>query len=61
MFEDMTPEQIAERKDEGELTCVHREADPAEFELVTQALWTEPADQSGWLYHRWLVGQRRSA
>lgn len=27
-----------------------------EFELVTQALWTDPADQSGWLYHRWLVG-----
>lgn len=28
----------------------------AEFELVTQALWTDPGDQSGWLYHRWLVG-----
>jgi hypothetical protein len=28
----------------------------AEFELVTQALWTDPADQSGWLYHRWLIG-----
>ncbi|WVQ84352.1 hypothetical protein IAT38_006504 [Cryptococcus sp. DSM 104549] len=28
-----------------------------EFELVTQALWTDPGDQSGWLYHRWLVGQ----
>jgi geranylgeranyl transferase type-2 subunit alpha len=27
-----------------------------EFELVTQALWTDPADQSGWLYHRWLIG-----
>jgi geranylgeranyl transferase type-2 subunit alpha len=30
--------------------------DCVEFELVTQALWTDPADQSGWLYHRWLVG-----
>ncbi|WVR06578.1 hypothetical protein IAU60_003610 [Kwoniella sp. DSM 27419] len=27
-----------------------------EFELITQALWTDPGDQSGWLYHRWLVG-----
>lgn len=24
---------------------------------MQQALFTEPADQSGWLYHRWLVGQ----
>nr|XP_019000169.1 geranylgeranyl transferase type-2 subunit alpha [Kwoniella mangroviensis CBS 8507]OCF63630.1 geranylgeranyl transferase type-2 subunit alpha [Kwoniella mangroviensis CBS 8507] len=27
-----------------------------EFELITQALWTDPNDQSGWLYHRWLIG-----
>lgn len=27
-----------------------------EFELVRQALWTDPGDQSGWLYHRWLIG-----
>lgn len=31
-----------------------------EFELVTQALWTDPGDQSGWLYHRWLVGDGES-
>ncbi|BEI83252.1 hypothetical protein CcaverHIS002_0311200 [Cutaneotrichosporon cavernicola] len=31
-----------------------------EFELVTQALWTDPGDQSGWLYHRWLVGTNPS-
>jgi len=29
----------------------------AEFELVKQALYIDPNDQSGWLYHRWLVGR----
>ncbi|KAF8505361.1 rab-protein geranylgeranyltransferase, partial [Hysterangium stoloniferum] len=27
-----------------------------EFELVKQAMYTDPADQSVWLYHRWLIG-----
>lgn len=27
-----------------------------EFELVKQALYVDPYDQSGWIYHRWLVG-----
>ncbi|KAK3250726.1 hypothetical protein CYMTET_39909 [Cymbomonas tetramitiformis] len=31
-----------------------------EFQLVQQAFFTEPADQSGWLYHRWLIGHARS-
>ncbi|KAH8117241.1 rab-protein geranylgeranyltransferase [Phellopilus nigrolimitatus] len=27
-----------------------------EFELVKQALYVDPHDQSAWIYHRWLVG-----
>ncbi|GAA5942787.1 hypothetical protein JCM10213_002948 [Rhodosporidiobolus nylandii] len=28
-----------------------------EFDLVKQAIWSDPNDQSAWLYHRWLVGE----
>ena len=28
-----------------------------EFELVKQAMYTDPEDQSVWIYHRWLVEQ----
>lgn len=28
-----------------------------EFELVKQAMYTDPSDQSVWLYHKWLIQQ----
>mmetsp|Transcript_15282 Transcript_15282/g.24848 ORF Transcript_15282/g.24848 Transcript_15282/m.24848 type:complete len:338 (+) Transcript_15282:49-1062(+) len=34
------------------LTC---EALREEFEFVSNAVFTEPDDQSGWMFHRWLV------
>lgn len=44
------------RLDDG--VCERPDAfDCAEFNLVLQALYTDPNDQSGWLYHRWLVGR----
>eukprot|EP00512_Aurantiochytrium_limacinum_P009431 CAMPEP_0171552144 /NCGR_PEP_ID=MMETSP0960-20121227/8147_1 /TAXON_ID=87120 /ORGANISM="Aurantiochytrium limacinum, Strain ATCCMYA-1381" /LENGTH=282 /DNA_ID=CAMNT_0012101539 /DNA_START=210 /DNA_END=1055 /DNA_ORIENTATION=+ len=30
-----------------------------EFDLVCNALFTEPDDSSGWMYHRWLVRELR--
>jgi geranylgeranyl transferase type-2 subunit alpha len=33
----------------------------AEFELVSQAFYTEPEDQAGWFYHGWLEAEALAA
>lgn len=41
--------------------AVPKDALDEEYELVKQAFFTEPEDQSGWFYHRWLLGEGGTA
>lgn len=31
-----------------------------EFKLIRDAMYTDPHDQSVWIYHRWLIGESKS-
>ncbi|KAK4689025.1 geranylgeranyl transferase type-2 subunit alpha, partial [Tremellales sp. Uapishka_1] len=64
LWESLSAAEVLHQKDQGESSRAmagRRSYWSAEFELVTQALWTDPADLSGWLYHRWLVGTGASS
>lgn len=37
--------------------CIPADVLDDELDLVKQAFFTEPEDQSGWFYHRWLLGK----
>ncbi|GAA5837000.1 hypothetical protein JCM3766R1_006501 [Sporobolomyces carnicolor] len=44
------------RGDKGGEGQERRKRIDQEFDLVKQAIWSDPNDQSAWLYHRWLIG-----
>ena len=51
----MTPSDMVERADKQGAIPPERLAD--EFELVQQAFFTDPEDQSAYIYHRWLLNE----
>ncbi|KIM52143.1 hypothetical protein SCLCIDRAFT_18266 [Scleroderma citrinum Foug A] len=49
-----------QRRDTAELEYTSRKISATfsnfKFELVYNAIYTDPEDQSAWIYHRWLIG-----
>ena len=54
--EEGAPRHPAPAPDVGDSLLGRRDL---EFELVRNAMYTDPEDQSVWVYHRWLVGSGR--
>ncbi|EEB95242.1 hypothetical protein MPER_05820 [Moniliophthora perniciosa FA553] len=40
-------------------TLNEEQSKEAEYDLVKNAIFTDPNDQSAWIYHRWLVGSAK--
>ena len=53
------PLTLPEQTNSAALTLPKRVLD-AEFSLVQNAFFTEPEDQAGWMFHRWLTAQTAS-
>ncbi|KAL1919759.1 uncharacterized protein VTP21DRAFT_1690 [Calcarisporiella thermophila] len=49
--------RIVEGKSEKE----RREVADKEFQMVENAFWTDPADQSAWFYHLWLIWSNKES
>eukprot|EP01023_Acetabularia_acetabulum_P037797 TRINITY_DN3602_c1_g1_i4.p2 TRINITY_DN3602_c1_g1~~TRINITY_DN3602_c1_g1_i4.p2 ORF type:complete len:356 (-),score=59.96 TRINITY_DN3602_c1_g1_i4:472-1539(-) len=54
LVQENVTDQVLEQEDKKVIPV---DALQEELEYVKQAMFTDPEDQSGWLYHRWLLSQ----
>lgn len=60
IWEGVSDEERRRMRDEGDLFYLFAMCYwyiCTEFDFVKQGIYTDPGDQSVWLYHRWLIGQ----